>query len=86
MEKGALPPGQRQQAERITMAADADSRTLDVTAFFEKAGITRFHVWLLVISSFVTQFDGLDFSLISFTLPYLRDELHLNDAIMGVVS
>ena len=30
------------------MPADADSRTLDVTAFLENAGITRFHVWLLV--------------------------------------
>jgi AAHS family 4-hydroxybenzoate transporter-like MFS transporter len=68
------------------MAADAESRTLDVTAFFENAGITRFHVWLLVVSSFVTLFDGLDFSLISFTLPYLRDELHLTDAMMGTVT
>jgi len=68
------------------MGADADSRTLDVTAFFEKTGITRFHVWLLVLSSFVTLFDGLDFSLISFTIPYLRDELHLADAMMGYVT
>ncbi len=68
------------------MAADADSRTLDVTHFFERSGITRFHVWLLVISSFVTLFDGLDFSLISFTLPYLRDSLHLDDAMMGLVT
>jgi AAHS family 4-hydroxybenzoate transporter-like MFS transporter len=70
----------------MTMAADAEPRTLDVTAFFENAGVTRFHVWLLVISSFVTLFDGLDFSLISFTLPYLRDDLQLNDAMMGLVS
>jgi AAHS family 4-hydroxybenzoate transporter-like MFS transporter len=68
------------------MPADADSRTLDVAAFFENAGVTRFHVWLLVVSSFVTLFDGLDFSLISFTLPYLRDELHLNDAMMSYVT
>lgn len=63
-----------------------DSGTLDVTHFFERAGITRFHVWLLLLSSFVTLFDGLDFSLISFTLPYLRDELHLNDTMMGNVT
>ena len=60
--------------------------TLDVTAFFEKTGMTRFHLWLLQISSFVTLFDGLDFSLVSFTLPYLRDELHLDDAMMGLVT
>ncbi len=68
------------------MVADADSRTLDVTAFFENVGLTRFHIWLLVLSSFVTLFDGLDFSLISFTIPYLRDELHLADAMMGYVT
>jgi AAHS family 4-hydroxybenzoate transporter-like MFS transporter len=68
------------------MVADAEPRTLDVTQFFENTGFTRFHVWLLVISSFVTLFDGLDFSLISFTIPYLRDELHLTDAMMGNVT
>ncbi|HSQ94888.1 MAG TPA: MFS transporter [Croceibacterium sp.] len=68
------------------MVADADSRTLDVTAFFENVGLTRFHIWLLVLSSFVTLFDGLDFSLISFTLPYLRDELHLAPSMMGLVT
>jgi len=56
------------------MAADAESRTLDVNAFFENAGVTRFHLWLLVISSLVTLFDGLDFALISYVLPYLRDD------------
>lgn len=60
--------------------------TLDVTAFFERTGVTRFHVWLLVISSFVTLFDGLDFALISVVLPYLRDDLHLTDAMMGLVT
>jgi MFS transporter, AAHS family, 4-hydroxybenzoate transporter len=68
------------------MPADADSRTLDVTAFFENTGVTRFHVWLLVISSFVTLFDGLDFALISYVLPYLRDDLQLTDAMMGYVT
>ena len=68
------------------MPADADSRTLDVTAFFENTGITRFHVWVLIVSSFVTFFDGLDFALISVVLPYLRDDLGLNAAMMGWVT
>ena len=68
------------------MPADADSRTLDVTAFFEGAGVTRFHIWLLVVSSFVTLFDGLDFALISVVLPYLRDDLRLDAAMMGWVT
>ena len=68
------------------MASTDSSKTLDVTAFFEGTGVTRFHIWLLVLSSFVTLFDGLDFSLISFTLPYLRDELHLTASMMGLVT
>jgi AAHS family 4-hydroxybenzoate transporter-like MFS transporter len=68
------------------MPADADSRTLDVTAFFENTGVTRFHIWVLVVSSFVTFFDGLDFALISVVLPYLRDDLGLNAAMMGWVT
>ena len=68
------------------MASTENPRTLDVTAFFENTGLSRFHMWLLVLSSFVTLFDGLDFSLISFTLPYLRDELHLTAKMMGLVS
>ena len=68
------------------MAADAESRTLDVNAFFENAGVTRFHIWLLVISSLVTLFDGLDFALISYVLPYLRDDLQLTDSMMGLVT
>jgi len=68
------------------MPADADTRTLDVTAFFENIGVTRFHVWILIVSSFVTFFDGLDFALISVVLPYLRDDLGLNAAMMGWVT
>jgi AAHS family 4-hydroxybenzoate transporter-like MFS transporter len=48
--------------------------------------MTRFHVQLLVICSLVTFFDGLDFSLITYTLPYLRDEMALSDAMTGYVS
>jgi AAHS family 4-hydroxybenzoate transporter-like MFS transporter len=67
------------------MAASADSRTLDVTAFLDSA-LTPFHRRLLFISCLVTFFDGLDFSLISFTLPYLRDEMGLSDEMTGFVS
>jgi len=68
------------------MAASADSRTLDVSKFFDGRGMTGYHIWLLVICSFVTLFDGLDFALVSVTLPYLRDELHLNEDMMGYVT
>lgn len=60
--------------------------TLDVAKFLGGLQFTRFHVQLLVICSLVTFFDGLDFSLISFTLPYLREEMALSDAMTGYVS
>jgi AAHS family 4-hydroxybenzoate transporter-like MFS transporter len=66
--------------------ATAPGKALDVAQFLENRGMTRFHYYLLFISSMVTFFDGLDFSLISFTLPYLRDEMHLTDVMTGYVS
>ncbi|HEU4650447.1 MAG TPA: MFS transporter [Croceibacterium sp.] len=60
--------------------------TLDVAQFLQGLSFTRFHIQLLVICSLVTFFDGLDFSLISFTLPYLRDTMHLSDVMTGYVS
>ena len=68
------------------MATTADKGTLDVAKFLGDLPFTRFHVQLLVICSLVTFFDGLDFSLIAFTLPYLRDEMALSDAMTGYVS
>jgi AAHS family 4-hydroxybenzoate transporter-like MFS transporter len=68
------------------MASSANVRTLDVTGFFDGLGMTSFHVRLLVISCLVTFFDGLDFSLITFTLPYLREQMALSDVMTGYVS
>lgn len=67
------------------MATGAGGR-LDVAQFLEQRGMTPFHYYLLFISSLVTFFDGLDFSLISFTLPYLREEMALSDEMTGFVS
>jgi len=66
--------------------ASAAGKTLDVAGFLEQRGMTRFHYYLLFVSSLVTFFDGLDFSLISFTLPYLREEMALTDTMTGLVS
>lgn len=66
--------------------ATAPGQTLDVARFLEERGMTRFHYYLLAISCLVTFFDGLDFSLISFTLPYLREEMALTDEMTGFVS
>lgn len=67
-------------------ALSPDAKTLDVSTFLGGLKLTRFHIFLITISSFVTFFDGLDFSLISYTLPYLRDEMGLSDVMTGYVS
>ena len=68
-----------EQAPRVEGAA------LDVAGFLKGLKFTRFHVWILVLSCLVTFFDGLDFSLASFTLPYMREEMQLDDAMLGYV-
>jgi AAHS family 4-hydroxybenzoate transporter-like MFS transporter len=68
------------------MAGSAASRTLDVGAFLADLRITPFHRWLIFLSCLVTFFDGLDFALVSATLPYIRDEMGLTPAMMGLVS
>ena len=67
------------------MSSTVSSGTLDVSALLNR-GMTPFHWRLLLISCLVTFFDGLDYSLISFTLPYLRDEMALTDEMTGFVS
>ena len=68
------------------MASTADNRTLDVAKFLGDLSFTRFHVQLLLICSIVTFFDGLDFSLIAYTLPYIREQMVLSADQMGLVS
>jgi AAHS family 4-hydroxybenzoate transporter-like MFS transporter len=60
--------------------------TLDVAKFLQNLQFTSFHKRILILSCLVTFFDGLDFSLIAYTLPYIRDEMGLNEAMMGNVS
>lgn len=68
------------------MAASAAPRTLDVGAFLAALPFTRFHVQLLLICSIVTFFDGLDFALIAYTLPYIREQMELSSDQMGLIS
>jgi len=68
------------------MASAADAKKLDVAKFLGGLTFNRYHVLILVISSLVTFFDGLDFALVSFTLPYLEEEMKLSEAMLGYVS
>ncbi len=68
------------------MATTADAHRLDVAKFLQGLKFTPFHRRILILSCLVTFFDGLDFSLIAYTLPYIRDEMALSEAMMGNVS
>jgi AAHS family 4-hydroxybenzoate transporter-like MFS transporter len=60
--------------------------TLDVSQFMQGLSFNRYHLYLLVLCSLVTFFDGQDFSALAFALPYIRDEMQISDAMTGYVS
>ena len=66
--------------------ASTRGQTLDVASFLGGLKFTPFHRRILLLSCLVTFFDGLDFSLITYTLPYIRDEMTLTAEQMGNVS
>lgn len=66
--------------------ASTAGKTLDVAQFMQGLNFTPFHKRILILSCLVTFFDGLDFSLIAYTLPYIRDEMQLTTEQMGDVS
>ncbi|WP_183030123.1 MFS transporter [Altericroceibacterium spongiae] len=61
------------------------SGRFDVAAFLDALHFTPFHKLLIGLSCLVTLFDGLDFLLISYTVPYIRDEMGLADSMIGMV-
>lgn len=61
-------------------------QTFAVSRFMQGLAFTQFHRRILILSCLVTFFDGLDFSLITYTLPYIRDEMSLTAKQMGNVS
>jgi len=64
----------------------AGMRTIDVTAVIERRRFDGFYYGVIALSWLITAFDGLDGLMIGFTLPYMRDELHLTTAMMGYIA
>ena len=60
-------------------------RTIDVGAFINERKINRFNVMLVVVSWLITVFDGFDQMTVSYTMPYMRDVLHLTSKMQGNV-
>jgi len=61
-------------------------RTIDVTASIERRRFNGFYYGVIALSWLITAFDGLDGLMIGFTLPYMRDELHLTTVMMGYIA
>ncbi|MFB0612552.1 MFS transporter [Aurantiacibacter poecillastricola] len=64
----------------------AGGRTLDVAQFLHERGFNRYHAYLLMLCSFVTFFDGQDFTALPYALPYIRDEWGIDDTTTGLIT
>ncbi|MBN8818040.1 MAG: MFS transporter [Sphingomonas sp.] len=60
-------------------------RTIDIAAMIDGRKLGPFNYKLIVLSWFMTVFDGFDMQMISFTAPYMRDELGLDKFMLGNV-
>lgn len=60
-------------------------RRIDVAALIDGRRLGPFNYRLIVLSWLITVFDGFDMMMISFTAPYMRDELGLDKPMLGNV-
>lgn len=60
-------------------------RTIDIAALIDGRRLSGFNYRLIILSWLITVFDGLDMMMVGFTAPYMRDELHLTDTMLGNV-
>ncbi len=59
------------------------ARIFDVATLLDGRGLTAFHYRILLISCFITLFDGMDLALMAYTAPYIRDEFSLSSSLLG---
>lgn len=76
-----MPTGARAapRGEETKQIMTRPARTIDLATMLEGRKLTPFNYLLICLSWLVTMFDGLDMMLVSFTAPYMQDELHLTD-------
>jgi AAHS family 4-hydroxybenzoate transporter-like MFS transporter len=60
-------------------------RTIDLAALIDGRKLTPFNYVLIALSTLITLFDGLDMFMVSYTAPYMRDELGLTNGQLGNV-
>src|ERR1700761_351840 len=63
----------------------AAGRTIDVGEFINNRKLSRFNVILVIVSWLITVFDGFDQMTVSYTMPYMREVLHLSSKMQGEV-
>lgn len=63
----------------------AKTRTIDVAGLLDDRRLTPFNYKLILLSWLITLFDGLDMTMVSYTAPYMRDELGLSKYMLGSV-
>jgi AAHS family 4-hydroxybenzoate transporter-like MFS transporter len=61
------------------VAATRAPRTVDLAALIDERKLSPFNYLLIALSTLVTLFDGLDMMMMSFTAPYMQEELSLSD-------
>ena len=67
------------------MVATRAPRTIDLAGLIDGRKLTPFNYVLIALSTLITLFDGLDMMMVSFTAPYMRDELGLTTTQFGNV-
>jgi MFS transporter, AAHS family, 4-hydroxybenzoate transporter len=64
---------------------NATPRTFDVSSFFNDRKLSSFNYLLIILSWLITVFDGLDMSMISYTAPYIQDDLGLSKSHLSEI-
>ena len=64
---------------------NATPRTFDVSAFFNGRKLSSFNYLLIILSWLITVFDGLDMTMISYTAPYIQDDMGLSKAHLSEI-
>ncbi len=61
------------------------ARTIDLASLVDGRKLTPFNWILMTLSWLITMFDGLDMMMVSYTAPYMREELSLTTTQLGHV-
>ena len=67
------------------METAQSGRIVDVAVLLDERKLTPFNIKLIMLSWLITLFDGFDQMMVSFTGPYMIDELHLTKMMFATI-